>query len=89
MITVGPDGLGAFGLDLRWDADGEDELDIVSATQRGSLVFRTPNPSPPPDTLALADYTVSSANFGAVDSTPGNAGYLFGFSSGLVLLLST
>jgi len=81
VITVDANGLGAFGLDLRWDADGEDELDFASATQRASLLFKTPNPSPPPDTLALASYTVSSANFASTESTAGNAGYLMGFDA--------
>ncbi len=61
--------------DLHWDHDDEDELDIVSTTQRGSLVFATPNPTRLPDTLPLADYTVSASQFGALDGTPGNPGF--------------
>jgi hypothetical protein len=81
VLAIDSDGLSAFGLDLRWDPDGEDELDLVAARQRGSLIFLTPNPSPPPDTLVLGDYTVSSDNFRATESGPGQAGYLVGFDA--------
>jgi hypothetical protein len=73
VVSIDSLGLSTYSFDLRWDLDGQDELDLVSVTRRNTIVFPTPNPTPPPDTLALADYTVFG-QLDVADSTPGVSG---------------
>ena len=80
VLSVDAGGVSAWGFDLLWDTDGEDELDLVIVKQRASIAFSTPNPSPPPDTLSLGNYNVLPIE-APVESTPGNFGHVYNFAA--------
>ena len=77
-ITVDSLGMAAFAFDLRWDEDGENELDFVRGRTRGGVNFGLVNPSPPPATITAA-YGLVTLSFASQESTAGNLGYMYGF----------
>ena len=57
VLTVDTLGTTAWGFDIQWDADGENELDLVNYTQKQNILFsETINPGPPPVTIRLGEY---------------------------------
>lgn len=80
VLTVDTLGVTAWGFDIRWDADGEDELDLVNYQQRQNIFFSAPNPTPPPDTIELGNYNPTGPTF-IVESAPGSDGHIYGIDA--------
>ncbi len=75
VTTVESKGLVAYSFDLRWDVGLENEFDLAGYRQRGTIFFASPNPTPPPDTLLLGDYS-PAAVLAPVESTGSTAGII-------------
>ena len=76
VVNVDSLGMALYSFDLRWDEDGEDELDLVGLRTRANLIFTgIANPTPPPATTS-ATYMVFGPDTSQA-STPGNGGFAY------------
>lgn len=88
-VTVDSLGMAAFAFDLRWDEDGENELDYVHADgikggslrHRGFVGFDVANPSPPPNTITAGYGTVTLSFASQESELDDHGGYFYGFDA--------
>lgn len=76
VASVDSAGLGVYSVDIAWDLDGEDELDLVSYRGRASLNLQTSDV--PPVSIGFNINPLGPVT----DSGPGQPGSVIGISAG-------